>query len=160
MMNGTDNTLFSPESPTTRGMIVTILHRLENSPTSLKSSFADVADSQYCYSAVAWACENGIVNGYGDGRFGPDDNITREQLATVLYRYACWKGLDVSADEAGDILSYQDADNISDYALEAVQWAYDTGLLQGRSQNELQPAASATRGEIAVILQRFATLGQ
>src|SRR5699024_11160901 len=121
MMNGTSDTLFSPDATVTRAMIVTILHRLENAPASAASGFTDVAAGMYYADAVDWAAANGIVNGVSETRFAPDDSIIREQLAAILYRYAQFKGYAVTA--SADLSAYTDAAQISAYAAAAMQWA-------------------------------------
>lgn len=156
LMNGTSATVFSPEVTTTRGMIVTILHRLEKEPAAkAAAAFPDVAEGSYCAAAVAWAAENGIVNGYADGTFAPDQTITREQLAAILYRYAKYKGQDVSVGEDTNILSYKDAFTISEYAVPAIQWACGEGILTGKAGGVLDPRGSATRAQVATILMRY-----
>lgn len=154
LMSGTSATTFSPDATTTRGMIVTILHRLEGTPAvSTSGTFADVAAGQYYTDAVEWASANGIVGGYGNGRFGPNDPITREQMAAILYRYAAYKEYDVSG--AADLSGYSDASSISSYARIAMQWANHSGLVNGTSGATLSPQGSATRAQAAVILYRF-----
>lgn len=154
MMNGTSSTTFSPDATTTRGMIVTILHRLAGSPASRESAdFLDVPAGQYYSEAVAWASENGIVNGYDDGNFGPDDTITREQMAAILYRYAGFQGYDVSAK--ADLSDFSDAGTVSGYAQEAIRWANAAGLVRGTSTTTISPKAGATRAQVAAILMRF-----
>lgn len=156
LMNGTSTTTFSPTLQTTRGMIVTILYRLSGSPqTTGTCPFPDVPAGSYYENAIIWAHQNGIVTGYDNGCFGPDDNITREQLATILYRYAQYTGLDVSVGEDTNILSYSDAQKISEYAIPAMQWACGTGLIQGTTDSTLSPAGLATRAQAAAILHRF-----
>lgn len=153
-MAGTSSTTFSPDATTTRGMIVTILYRLEGTPAvSSASGFTDVADGQYYTNAVAWAAANNIVGGYGNGLFGPNDTITREQMAAILYRYAQYKGYDVTAST--DLSGYSDAAQVSSYALAALQWANAEGLVNGTSDTTLTPGGSATRAQVAVILMRF-----
>ena len=155
MMAGTSKTTFSPNATTTRGMVVTVLYRLESSPAlSSSSSFSDVASGAYYQDAAAWAVANGITSGYGNNKFGPNDPITREQLATFLYRYAKYKGLDVSVGEDTNILSYNDALTISEYAFPAMQWLCGEGIMQGNNGN-LMPAGNATRAQIAALLHRF-----
>ncbi len=153
MMSGTDPDLFSPNVTTTRGMIVTILYRLEGRPAVSAAPFRDVPASQYYASAVAWASENGIVSGYGDGIFGPEDTITREQMASILYRYANYKGYDMSG--TADLSIYVDAGKISPYAMTALQWANANGLVSGTTPETLTPGGSATRAQVASILMRF-----
>ena len=154
MMNGTSETMFSPDETTTRAMIVTILHRLENEPAAASSDFTDVAAGSYYADAVAWTAANGIVNGVNETSFAPDNPITREQLAAILYRYAQYKGYDVTAD--GSLDAYTDAAQISNYAAAAMQWANAEGLLTGVTATTLNPQGSATRAQVATILMRFA----
>ncbi|MCD8391269.1 MAG: S-layer homology domain-containing protein, partial [Firmicutes bacterium] len=154
LMNGISDTTFEPNTATTRGMIVTILYRLEGEPTANSASdFTDVVSGAWYADAVAWAAENGIVNGYDNGKFGADDTITREQTAAILYRYAGYKGYDTSA--SGDITAYTDADAVSGYAVTAMQWAVGTGLIAGKEDNTLSPQSGATRAETAAMLARF-----
>lgn len=155
LMKGTSDTTFSPYATTTRGMIVTILYRLEGEPSvSGANPFTDVASGKYYHDAVIWAAENKIVGGYGSGLFGPEDAITREQLATILYNYAKFKGYDVSVGEDTNILSYNDAFDISEYAIPAMQWACGAGIIQGDGEN-LMPKDGATRAQAAAMLIRF-----
>lgn len=155
MMNGTADNTFSPKANTTRGMVVTVLYRLENQPSTSAASFTDVASGAYYANAVAWANANGIVSGYGSGKFGPNDKVTREQLAAILYRYAQYKKYDVSVGEDTNILSYNDAQSISSYAIPAIQWACGAGVVTGKSGSKLDPKGNATRAEVAVMLMRF-----
>lgn len=155
IMNGTDDNSFSPEMTTTRGMIVTMLHRLENEPAATASDFDDIAADAWYADAVAWAAENGVVNGISQTSFGPDSPITREQMAAILYRYAQLKGYDVSVGEDTNIQSYADADQISEYAIPAMQWACGSGLITGNTATTLNPKGNATRAEVAAILMRF-----
>lgn len=155
MMNGTADNTFSPKANTTRGMVVTVLYRLENQPSTSAASFTDVASGVYYANAVAWANANGIVSGYGSGKFGPNDKVTREQLAAILYRYAQYKKYDVSVGEDTNILSYDDAQSISSYAIPAIQWACGAGVVTGKSGSKLDPKGNATRAEVAAMLMRF-----
>lgn len=155
MMNGTADNTFSPKANTTRGMIVTVLYRLENQPSTSAASFTDVASGAYYANAVAWANANGIVSGYGSGKFGPNDKVTREQLAAILYRYAQYKKYDVSVGEDTNILSYDDAQSISSYAIPAIQWACGAGVVTGKSGSKLDSKGNATRAEVAAMLMRF-----
>ena len=155
MMNGTTDNTFSPKANTTRGMVVTVLYRLENQPSTSAASFTDVASGAYYANAVAWANANGIVSGYGSGKFGPNDKVTREQLAAILYRYAQYKKYDVSVGEDTNILSYDDAQSISTYAIPAIQWACGAGVVTGKSGSKLDPKGNATRAEVAAMLMRF-----
>ena len=153
MMNGTADNTFSPKANTTRGMVVTVLYRLENQPSTSAASFTDVASGAYYANAVAWANANGIVSGYGSGKFGPNDKVTREQLAAILYRYAQYKKYDVSGAKSLD--GYTDAQSVSSYAVPALQWANAVGVVTGKSGNKLDPKGNATRAEVAAMLMRF-----
>ena len=154
LMDGVGDSLFAPNSQTTRAQLVTILYRLEGEPeVSGTSGFSDVAAGIWYTDAVAWAAANGIVNGTTDTTFAPGEDITREQLVTVLYRYAEAKGYDVSARV--DLSAYPDANQIQSYAAESVAWAVAEGLIQGFEDNTLRPAGNATRAQIATILMRF-----
>ncbi|MBQ3287411.1 MAG: S-layer homology domain-containing protein [Firmicutes bacterium] len=157
LMNGVGGGKFAPNDPTTRAMIVTILYRLEGSPAvSEAAPFSDVAAGQWYADAVAWASANDIVKGFPDGTFKPDELITREQFVTILYRYAQFKGYDVSVGEDTNILSFNDALEVSDWANAAVCWAVGAGLMQGDDQGNLNPQAPASRAEAAALFQRFA----
>ena len=153
MMNGTADNTFSPKANTTRGMVVTVLYRLENQPSTSAASFTDVASGAYYANAVAWAHANGIVSGYGSGKFGPNDKVTREQLAAILYRYAQYKKYDVSGAKSLD--GYTDAQSVSSYAVPALQWANAAGIVTGKSGSKLDPKGNATRAEVAAMLMRF-----
>lgn len=156
IFNGTTATTFSPNLSTTRGMIATVLWRMEGeSSLAVASSFEDVASDKYYADATNWAAKNNIVKGYDRHRYGPEDNITREQLAAILYRYAQYKGYDVSIGKDTNILSYADANTTSEYAIPAMQWAVGAGLIEGSTNNSLMPTAHATRAQATAILQRF-----
>ena len=150
LMTGTSATEFAPEATTTRAMIVSILARLEGVERAEAAGFADVNDEWYA-TAVNWAANVGVVNGYEDNTFRPNQPITREQLAAILMNYANYKGQDVS--NRADLTSY--TDQPSAWANEAMQWAVAEGLISGVTNDELQPQASATRAQVAAILQRF-----
>lgn len=154
LMNGYENGAFGPNDKTTRAQIVTVLYRLEGEPAVQNAnSFKDVsAGGQYYSSAVAWAARNNIVNGYEDGRFGPNDNVTREQIATILYRYAAYKQFDTTL--AGNISTFSDATKVSSWANTAIAWAVGEGLMNG-DNGALRPQGNATRAEIAALLMRF-----
>ena len=152
LMLGTSDNTFGPDKMTTRGMIVTILHRLENEPAEVSNSFSDVKSDKYYAKAVAWAAAKGIVSGYGNSKFGPEDAITREQMAVILMNYAKYKGLDVNAK--ADLSSYEDSKAISSWAKSAMAWANAEGLIQG-SGDKLMPTANGTRAQIAAILNRY-----
>ena len=154
LMLGTSKTLFSPHGTATRGMMATILWRMEGSPVPKgKNSFTDVEAGKWYADAITWTTENGIFAGYGKDKFCPDDPITREQLAAIFYRYADYKGYDLTVK--GDLDKFKDADKITDYAKTAMQWAVGSGLVKGKSGNLLDPQGTATRAEIAAMLHRF-----
>ena len=154
LMLGTSKTLFSPHGTATRGMMATILWRMEGSPAPKgKNSFTDVEAGKWYADAITWTAENGIFAGYGKDKFGPDDPITREQLAAIFYRYADYKGYDLTVK--GNLDKFKDADKITDYAKTAMQWAVSSGLVKGKSGNLLDPQGTATRAEIAAMLHRF-----
>ncbi|HJA48219.1 MAG TPA: S-layer homology domain-containing protein [Candidatus Agathobaculum intestinipullorum] len=154
LMNGTEAARFSPDETTSRAMIVTILWRQAGRPSvGSTTNFRDVDPSQWYGSAVRWAAANRIVTGYGDGTFGPDDTITREQMAAILYRYAQYKGYSVSA--TGNLGGYTDANRISSYAMAAFRWICGRGIMEGTTPTTLSPTGSATRAEVATILMRF-----
>ena len=157
LMSGTGATMFSPDLTTTRGMIVSILYRLEGSPAMENENwgypFQDVDASAYYAAAVYWARKNGIVSGYSDELFGPNDTITREQMAAILYRYAQYRGYDTTA--RADLSGYTDAAQVGEWAQDAMSWANGEGLVTGTSATTLTPKGSATRGQVASILMRF-----
>lgn len=154
LMTGVSGTEFAPDADVTRGMFVTVLYRMENTPeTAAAHGFTDVPADAYYADAVAWASENGIVTGFSAEQFAPEENITREQMAAILHRYAAFKGHDTAAHGA---LSYTDNGAISDYARDAVTWAADNGILQGNENGTFAPAANATRAEAAAVFQRMA----
>lgn len=149
LMSGTSATHFSPNEPTTRAMLVTILYRAAGQPeTTGQSSFADVLARDYFSDAVAWASENNIVTGYSRTRFGSNDPVSREQIATLLWRYA-------GSPSAGSAQNFADRNQISDYAADAVNWARANGIVNGRPGNRFDPKANATRAEVATILRNF-----
>ena len=159
LMTGTGNNKFSPNIPMSRAMLVTVLYRLEGEPAidsqSLNSDslFNDIVKGSWYYNAVIWAAENGIVDGYGNGLFGINDPVTREQTVAILYRYAKTKGLDFSA--TGDLSGFVDADYVSSWALEAIQWAVAEGIIKGLPGNRIAPQGTSTRAEIATIFMRY-----
>lgn len=152
VMQGVSDTAFAPYAVTNRAMVVTILHRMEGSPAALPSEFTDVAAGAYYVGPVAWASGGGIVTGYPDNTFRPQLSITREQMAAILYRYARYKGLNVSL--AGDLSSFSDAGTVSAYAVDAMRWAVAVGLINGEN-GRLNPGGAATRAQVAAIFQRF-----
>lgn len=153
LMIGVSDTRFSPNGKTTRGQLVTILYRMEGSPAVTGGSpFTDVAEGQYYANAVSWAAENGIVNGVTETLFLPNREITREQAATILYRYAGYKGVDLTA--GGSLDGFPDAGSVSEYARPAMAWAVDTGLIVG-IDGRLAPRGNATRAQVATLIMRF-----
>lgn len=153
LMMGTSSTLFSPNEAATRAMLATILWRMEGSPVPKSSAgYSDVPTGQWYSDAIAWATEKGIFEGYGNGTFGPNDPITREQLAAIFYRYASHKGYDTSA--VGSLEQFSDKDKASAWALDALKWAIGSGLMNGKGDT-LDPTGTATRAEIAAMLHRF-----
>lgn len=157
LMAGTSGSTFNPEGTTTRGQIVTILWRLSGSPVvNYLMDFDDVDPAAYYAEAIRWSTSESIAGGYGNGSFGPDDPITREQLAVMLHRYAQHQGYDVSIGENTNILSYADAFTVSEYAVSALQWACGAGIISGTGDGStLSPGGSATRSQVAMILMRF-----
>ena len=154
LMLGTSKTLFSPHGTVMRGMMATILWRMEGSPVPKgKNSFTDVEAGRWYADAITWTTENGIFAGYSKDKFGPDDPITREQLTAIFYRYADYKGYKLTVTENLD--KFEDADKITDYAKMVMQWAVGNGLIKGKSENLLDPQGTATRAEIAAMLHRF-----
>ena len=154
-MTGTSATEFSPNLATTRGMIVSILHRLEGSPAADNAGFNDVADGAWYADAVNWAASKDIVAGYSATTFAPNAPITREQLAAILHNYAEYKGMDTSA--RADLSKYVDANKISDWAIDVVGWANAEGLISGVTNDMLAPQGNATRAQVAAIFERFLT---
>ena len=161
LLQGTSDTLFSPDLTTTRAMIVTVLWRMAEEPViNYAMTFDDVPEGLWYSEAVRWAAGEGIVTGYDDTRFGPNDAVTREQLAAMLYRYAVSQGRDVSVGEDTNILSYADAFSVSEYAVSALQWACGEGIVTGRDDGTLSPQDSALRSEFSAMLMRFCGVQQ
>lgn len=160
LMKGTSSTTFSPNEPLTRAMLVTILYRLEDMPSvTAGDRFSDVADATWYTDAVRWAADIGIVEGYGNGRFGPANPITRQELAVILWRYARYKGYDVGA--AGAVLpDFADRGEIASWAGEAISWAYSRGIIIGKLDNVLDPRGGTTRIEAATMVTRFLWMDQ
>lgn len=155
LMNGVAENAFGPDIHTTRGMLVTILHRMEGEPQAGEHSFADVAEDEYYADAVAWAAENDIVNGYSDTVFAPEKAMSREEMAVVLYRYAQYKGWDVSAQ--GDLSRYTDSESVSAWSAEAMTWAVGAKVMNGMD-GRLAPQGDALRSQTATVLMRVSTL--
>ena len=155
MMNGVSGRAFAPNANLTRGMLVQILYNLEGKPKGTAANFSDVQADAWYAEAVGWAASNKVVTGYADGTFRPNAAVTREQAAAILYRYAKSKGIDVSVGENTNILSYVDVQQASEYAIPALQWAVGAGVLNGKNGSRLAPTGTATRAEIAAIMQRW-----
>lgn len=153
LMNGVSTTQFNPNGTASRAQIVTILWRLAGEPSALTGAFTDVPAGQYYSTAVAWASRQGIVTGVGNNRFEPNSNITREQLAVILYRYAQDAGYTTSA--SANITGYYDYARVNSYARTAMSWAVGAGLITGTSTTTLSPQDTATRAQVATILMRF-----
>lgn len=155
MMNGVSSRAFAPNANLTRGMLVQILYNLEGKPKGTAANFSDVQADAWYAEAVGWAASNKVVTGYADGTFRPNAAVTREQAAAILYRYAQSKSIDVSVGENTNILSYVDVQQASEYAIPALQWAVGAGVLNGKNGGRLAPTGTATRAEIAAIMQRW-----
>ena len=154
LMLGTSKTLLSPHGTVTRGMMATILWRMEGSfAPKVENSFTDVEAGMWYTDAITWTAENGIFAGYSKDKFGPDDPITREQLTAIFYRYADYKGYKLTV--TGNLDKFEDADKITDYANTVMQWAVGNGLIKGKTETLLDPQGTATRAEIAAMLHRF-----
>ena len=154
IMNGTSETKFSPNATLSRAMLVTMLYRLEGEPAvSAANSFTDVAGGMWYTDAISWAAAGDIVGGMGDGKFAPNADITREQMAAILHRYSKYKKYDIS--KTGDLSGFADLRDISAWALDALKWANGEGLINGRTKTTIVPKGTAKRAEAAVILMRF-----
>jgi len=153
LMNGRSDTEFSPDSELSRSMLITILYRLEGEPETVASNFNDVDSNSWYTKAVAWAYSNGIVSGITKELFAPNANITREQIAVILYNFAKYTNLDTTLKST--LSEFVDKEQISPWATEAVKWAVGANLISGKGEGVLDPANTATRAEIATILYRF-----
>lgn len=154
MMNGLSDKRFAPGEKTTRAMLVTMLYRLEkDAGGSAATKFSDVPAGQWFSDAVNWSASVGVVNGIENGKFAPNDNISREQLAAILYRYAQLKGYDVSVK--GDLSKFNDNGSVAAWAKEPMQWAVGSGLINGKGEVSLEPGSNATRAEVATMLMRL-----
>ena len=158
MMNGVTSDMFAPEGNITRAMFVTVLYRMEKEPQAQASPFSDIANGSYYEKAVAWANANGIVKGVSDAEFAPDESITREQMAAMIYRYAAYKKMDLSAGESTNILSYADYSDISDYAVSAMRYAAGSGIINGMTADTLSPKGISTRAQAAAVFMRVFNL--
>lgn len=154
LFQGTSATTFAPNANMNRAMLVTVLYRMSGDSAQADTAFGDVAQNAWYAEAVAWAKTNGIVSGVSADQFAPGQNVTREQMAAILYRYAQYKGLETGADDA-NLTAFGDANTVSDYALPAMNWAVKNGLISGTSSDALSPNGSATRAQVAAILMRY-----
>ncbi|MGM9523914.1 MAG: S-layer homology domain-containing protein [Faecousia sp.] len=152
LMNGVGGGKFDPKGSMTRAMLMTVLWRYEGEPTEGENSFTDVPDGNWYTGAVAWAAANGIVGGIGNGKFDPEGSITREQMATILFRYAGKKGIDTG--KRGDLSGFPDSGAVSDWAKDAVHWTVAEDIING-SDGKLLPQGNATRAQVSTILMRF-----
>ena len=161
LMVGYGDNIFQPNAPTTRAMLIVMLWRLNGSPVvNYALDFADVKEGTWYTEAVRWAKSEGVAGGYGNGKFGPDDTLTREQMVTMLFRYARYKGYDVSVGEDTNILSFDDATTVAEYAIPAMQWACGSGVVGGKDAADgsgliLDPKGSTTRAQMATMVMRF-----
>jgi hypothetical protein len=154
LMKGTGKDKFSPGATMSRAMLVTVLYRMEGAPgVSGNIPFSDVNSGEWYSDAILWASQNGIANGYSNAEYGLDDPVTREQAVAILYRYAKWSGLDISA--AANLSNYADIAGISNWALGAMEWAVSVGAIQGRTATTIVPDGTLTRAEAAMILKRY-----
>lgn len=156
IFRGTAKTIFTPHGNITRAMMITVLYRAEGEPkVTGKATFEDIDETAYYAKAVVWGQQNGIIKGYSDTRYAPDQDILREQIAAIMHRFAKYKGYDVSVGERTDIRSYSDYGSISGYAIPSLQWAVGSGMVKGRTLSTLNPLDHATRVEVAAMLHRF-----
>lgn len=156
IINGMTEDTFAPGTQLTRAMLVTILYRVEGSPeVQSDSKFSDVKTSEWYGAPVIWASENGIVNGVSDTEFAPNNAITREQIAAIMYRYAQAKGYDVGIAKVTSIDGYDDLDTISSWAVDAVKYTVGSGIMKGKTENTINPKDQATRAEAATVVMRF-----
>lgn len=155
LFNGVSDNEFSPQTNLTRGMLVTVLYRMSQAEETEKSTFYDVDENMYYSIPIAWATKNEIVNGVGDNKFNPDANITRQDLVTILYRFASSQGVDTTLSEDVTIEYFTDAEEVSEYALEAMKWAINESIINGRTEELIAPKETATRAEAATLIQRI-----
>lgn len=153
LMSGTGDEKFSPDEVATRGMLVTILYKMDGSPEASNSTFTDVPSDEWYAEPVAWASANGIVSGYGDGKFGPNDPVSREQMATILYQYSQHKQYDLAAQ--GSVFAFSDGDQASRYALTPLSWAIGKGIISGVGSNLLDPDGNTERSHMAAAMKSF-----
>lgn len=156
IFRGVGKTTFAPNENITRAMMITVLYRAEGEPeVTGGATFRDIDVNAYYAKAVIWGQQNGIIKGYSEDVFAPNQDISREQIAAIMHRYAEFKGYDVSIGESTNILSYDDYARISEYAIPSMQWAVGSGMIKGRTASTLNPTEYATRVEIAAMLHRF-----
>ena len=155
IMSGTSETTFSPDAPATRGMVALIIKNINGTDEKVYWSYLDVPEDAWYADAIAWCSDKDIMEGYGNGYFGPDDSITREQLISTLYRYAQYRELPNLDTTGVELLKYGDYGDISGYAGGPMQWALKNSILSGRDNNLLEPKGVATRAEIAQIIRNF-----
>lgn len=156
LMSGVTENEFKPMSALTRGMLVSVIYRAAGAPEVNKSTpFADVLADSYYQDAVIWARQNGIISGINKSEFALEQNVTREQIALIMFRYAKYMGYDVSVGASTNILSYTDFEEISEYAIEAMQYAVGSSIMKGKTEATLNPKDFAARAEIAALLNRF-----
>ena len=156
IFRGTTESTFTPNGNITRAMMITVLYRAEGEPeVTGETTFEDIDENAYYAKAVVWGQQNGIIKGYSETEYAPEQDILREQIAAIMHRHAQYKGYDVSVGENTNILSYDDFDSISEYAIPSMQWAVGSGMIKGRTESTLNPDAFATRVEIAAMLHRF-----
>ena len=156
VMNGVDGQRFAPAAAASRAMVVTMLWRMEGEPgADLDLSFQDVPEGAWFTEAVRWAASEHIVDGYGADAFGPNDSVSREQLATILWRFAGYKGMASPPTESVNLGVFLDAEHISGWAYDAMRWAVDTGLITGVGDDRLSPKTEAGRAQVATVLMRY-----
>lgn len=156
-MTGVGGGRFAPDQSLTRGQLITILYRMAGAPAvSGRMPFADVSEERFYYDAILWAAQNGVANGVGEGRFAPNAKLTREQMVTFLARYAETQGVDVTA--SGNLADFSDASRVSDFAVDAMAWAVEQGVITGVGDRTLAPLGGATRAQAAQVVQRLAAL--
>ena len=153
LMSGVSGGRFAPDDTLTRAMLVQTLYAMEGRPAAASAGFADVASGDWYASAVNWAAANGVVSGVSETGFGPNNALTREQLALILYRFAQYKGYDVTG--TSDLAAYADGSSVSSWAAEAMGWAVDAGLISGVGGNQIAPTGTASRAQVAQILMNF-----
>lgn len=155
IMNGTSGDMFSPEQSATRGMLAMIINNMEGVADKVYWSYFDVKEDAWYANAVAWCSETGVMKGYGDGKFGPEDSVTREQLVSILYRYAVYKNYSNLETNGVELLNYKDYADVSGYAGGPMQWALKNSIISGKERNLLDPKGVASRAEIAQIIRNF-----